>query len=123
MPSSTERSYVVLSQAHRRKDGAPARNHIAISDDRCSCGADSGGLPAAGTPEDSGPAAIERVFVIRIDAFDWNCPQPITPRFTTEEIQDALAPFEQQLRKLEQENERLRKQLAQGGATGKGDRQ
>ena len=57
------------------------------------------------------------MFVIRVDAFDWNCPQHITPRFTTEEIQDALAPFEQQLRQLEQENERLRKQLAQAGAT------
>jgi len=63
-------------------------------------------------------AAIERVFVIRVDAFDWNCPQHITPRFTTEEIQDALMPFEQRLRQLEQENERLRKQLAQVGATG-----
>ena len=58
-------------------------------------------------------AAIERVFVIRLDAFDWNCSQHITPRFTTEEIQDALAPFEERVRQLEQENERLRKQLAQ----------
>ena len=27
-------------------------------------------------------AVIERVFVIRVEAFDWNCPQHITPRFT-----------------------------------------
>ena len=60
------------------------------------------------------------VFVIRVDAFDWNCPQHITPRFTTEEIQAAVAPFEQRLRQLEQENERLRKQLALAGATGHG---
>jgi predicted pyridoxine 5'-phosphate oxidase superfamily flavin-nucleotide-binding protein len=65
-------------------------------------------------------AAIERVFVIHVDAFDWNCPQHITPRYTTEEIQDALAPIEQRLRQLEEENERLRKQLAQVGAAGHG---
>jgi predicted pyridoxine 5'-phosphate oxidase superfamily flavin-nucleotide-binding protein len=58
-------------------------------------------------------AAIERVFVIHVEAFDWNCQQHITPRYTEHEIQDAMAPIEQQVRQLEQENERLRKQLAQ----------
>ena len=28
----------------------------------------------------------ERAFVIHIEAFDWNCPQHITPRFTEEEV-------------------------------------
>ncbi len=41
--------------------------------------------------EPSYKAIVERVFVVRIDAFDWNCPQHITPRFTAEEIQEALA--------------------------------
>jgi hypothetical protein len=31
-------------------------------------------------------ARIERVIVIRIEAFDWNCPQHITPRFTEAEV-------------------------------------
>jgi hypothetical protein len=31
-------------------------------------------------------ARIERVVVIEIEAFDWNCPQHITPRFTAEEV-------------------------------------
>ncbi len=57
-------------------------------------------------------AATERVFVIRVEAFDWNCPQHITPRFTVEEIRTALAPFEVQLQGLERENERLRKELS-----------
>jgi predicted pyridoxine 5'-phosphate oxidase superfamily flavin-nucleotide-binding protein len=61
-------------------------------------------------------AAIERVFVIHIEAFDWNCPQHITPRFTTEEIQDAVAPIEQRLRHLEEDNARLRAALAKAGA-------
>ena len=31
-------------------------------------------------------ATTERVYVIRIEAFDWNCQQHIIPRFTEEEI-------------------------------------
>ena len=53
-------------------------------------------------------AVIERVYVIRVEAFDWNCPQHITPRFTAEQIQEALAPFERRLEELELENLRLR---------------
>lgn len=36
-------------------------------------------------------AVSERALVIRIEAFDWNCPQHITPRFTEEEVRDLLA--------------------------------
>lgn len=53
-------------------------------------------------------ATILRVIVIRVEAFDWNCPQHITPRFTEEEIREVLKPFEQQLADLELENKRLR---------------
>ncbi|MEO8314512.1 MAG: pyridoxamine 5'-phosphate oxidase family protein [Pseudomonadota bacterium] len=31
-------------------------------------------------------AKVERVFRLRLEAFDWNCPQHITPRFTEEEF-------------------------------------
>src|ERR1700730_6626148 len=48
---------------------------------------------------------IERVFVIHIEAFDWNCPQHITPRYTAEEIQGAVRPVEEQLRVVTAENE------------------
>jgi len=30
-------------------------------------------------------ARVERAVVLRVEAFDWNCPQHITPRFTEEE--------------------------------------
>jgi uncharacterized protein len=53
-------------------------------------------------------AAVESVFVIHIEAFDWNCPQHIVPRFTAEQIQQALAPVEKRMQELEMENERLR---------------
>ena len=64
-------------------------------------------------------ATVERVFVIRIEAFDWNCPQHITPRFTEEQIREALAPTETRMQELEEENENLRKELAQLRAKGK----
>jgi predicted pyridoxine 5'-phosphate oxidase superfamily flavin-nucleotide-binding protein len=57
-------------------------------------------------------ATIERVFVILIEAFDWNCPQHITPRFTEGELRGLLAPVEDRMRELERENERLREELA-----------
>lgn len=59
-------------------------------------------------------ARVERVFVIRVEAFDWNCRQHITPRYTAEEIQEAIAPLEERVRQLEQENEKLRSELARG---------
>jgi predicted pyridoxine 5'-phosphate oxidase superfamily flavin-nucleotide-binding protein len=58
-------------------------------------------------------AVIERVFVIHVEAYDWNCPQHITPRYTAEEIRDAVHTIEERLHDLELENEGLRKELAQ----------
>jgi hypothetical protein len=47
-----------------------------------------------------------------MEAFDWNCQQHITPRFTAEEIQEAMAPLESQMRELQRENKSLREALA-----------
>jgi uncharacterized protein len=58
------------------------------------------------------PATVERVFVIRVAAFDWNCQQHITPRFTEEQIREALTPAEERMRALERENTRLQDELA-----------
>lgn len=53
-------------------------------------------------------AKVERGFQLRLQAFDWNCPQHITPRFTEQEVEAALAPVHAHIRALEAENERLR---------------
>ena len=58
-------------------------------------------------------AIVERVYVIRVEAFDWNCQQHIIPRYTAEEIREALAPAEKRMHELELENEKLRKELSQ----------
>ena len=51
--------------------------------------------------------------MIRVEAFDWNCQQHIIPRYTAEEIREALAPAEKRMQELEQENEKLREELSQ----------
>jgi len=50
----------------------------------------------------------ERAILIHIEAFDWNCPQHITPRYTVEELEEALAPMRRRLEFLEAENARLK---------------
>src|ERR1700677_580855 len=55
---------------------------------------------------------IERVLIIHVDAFDWNCQQHITRRFTEEQIRNVLAPFEKRMEQLVMENEKLRAEVA-----------
>ncbi|HEY5753894.1 MAG TPA: pyridoxamine 5'-phosphate oxidase family protein [Chthoniobacterales bacterium] len=45
--------------------------------------------------------AVERLFFIEIEAFDWNCPQYITPRYTLAEIEELIAPLKQRIAELE----------------------
>ena len=59
---------------------------------------------------------VERAFVLRLEAFDWNCPQHITPRFTEIEIAAASAPLTARLAALETENATLRAALANQNA-------
>ncbi|ABM15505.1 MULTISPECIES: pyridoxamine 5'-phosphate oxidase family protein [Mycolicibacterium] len=61
-------------------------------------------------------AVVERAVVVGVDAYDWNCPQHITPRFTLEELEPALAPLRSELSSLQAENARLREQLERAGA-------
>jgi predicted pyridoxine 5'-phosphate oxidase superfamily flavin-nucleotide-binding protein len=53
----------------------------------------------------------ERMLVFDVKAFDWNCPQHITPRYTVEEIKEAFAPQNEYVLKLEYEIAKLKKQL------------
>jgi hypothetical protein len=47
------------------------------------------------------PAPVERVLVVTVEAFDWNCPQHITPRYTLAEIERSTAPLRQRVAELE----------------------
>ncbi len=52
-------------------------------------------------------AVPERAFVLHLEAFDWNCPQHITPRFSESEVAAASAPLTARLAALEAENAAL----------------
>ncbi len=43
----------------------------------------------------------ERLFRIQVEAFDWNCPQHITPRFTEAQVSEAIRPLQQRISDLE----------------------
>ena len=53
-------------------------------------------------------AKLERIFRVRLEAFDWNCPQHITPRFTEEEVTEAVRPLRERLQTLQAEVDALR---------------
>lgn len=57
-------------------------------------------------------AKPERILLLHLIAFDWNCPQHITPRFTEAEISQAVQPLRERLTTLEAENAELRAKLA-----------
>ena len=49
--------------------------------------------------------------VFNIEAYDWNCPQHITPRYTVEDIEEAFAGQQDHIAKLEAEVKELKLKL------------
>jgi hypothetical protein len=54
------------------------------------------------------PARTERIGVFEVAAFDWNCPQHITPRFTVDEIEETVQSLRVRIAELEAEVRTLR---------------
>lgn len=57
----------------------------------------------------------ERMMLFHIEAYDWNCPQHITPRYTADEIKEALLPQLDKISQLEKENELLKQKIQDAG--------
>jgi predicted pyridoxine 5'-phosphate oxidase superfamily flavin-nucleotide-binding protein len=57
-------------------------------------------------------ALPERAMLLHLKSFDWNCPQHITPRFTSDEVADAMASINEQFAALQAENRSLKAELA-----------
>ncbi|WP_109831217.1 pyridoxamine 5'-phosphate oxidase family protein [Reichenbachiella versicolor] len=55
----------------------------------------------------------ERIIVLHIKAFDWNCPQHITPRFTQEDLDEYMTNHKRYTATLEEEVMILRTELKQ----------
>jgi uncharacterized protein len=49
-------------------------------------------------------AVVERAVVVSVEAFDWNCQQHITPRYSVEEFEPLLGGLRQRITALEAEN-------------------
>jgi uncharacterized protein len=56
-------------------------------------------------------AVIERAVVVQVEAYDWNCQQHITPRYTLEEIHQQTTTLRHKMTALEAENTQLRQLL------------
>lgn len=53
----------------------------------------------------------ERMMIFHIKAYDWNCPQHITPKYSIEEIQELFEPQKEYIKTLEQEVRSLKEKL------------
>ncbi len=57
----------------------------------------------------------ERMMVLNIEAYDWNCPQHITPRYTAEEIKEAFASQRDHINNLKEEIKILKAKIKEAG--------
>ena len=99
---------IVMDYADRRRH--KLLGHLRFAD---AAGADPGLLQAVALSGYAG--RVDRIATIEVEAFDWNCPQHITRRFTGPEIEMVLGPMRQRLEALETENQTLRAQVAARG--------
>lgn len=56
----------------------------------------------------------ERMMILNIEAYDWNCPQHITPRYTIADIEDAFTSQRDHIKTLEEEIKLLKAKIKEG---------
>lgn len=95
----------LMDYAHQMRLKILGRAEVHESDAKAAALLEQLRMPGETTP-------AERAFVIHVEAFDWNCPQHITPRFTQEELAGTLEPVRRRIEELERENARLRELVA-----------
>ena len=98
---------IALDYAHRRRLKIFGRARIVTADQ------DAGLMHSLS--DSAYDAVVERTVVVSVEAYDWNCPQHITPRFTLDELDRAIAPVRSQLAAVQAENAQLREQLHRAG--------
>jgi predicted pyridoxine 5'-phosphate oxidase superfamily flavin-nucleotide-binding protein len=55
-------------------------------------------------------ARVERAIVLHVEAFDWNCPQHITPRYTSDEVREITRSLSEHIERLEAKIEKFKKE-------------
>ncbi|MBB2487512.1 2Fe-2S iron-sulfur cluster binding domain-containing protein [Mitsuaria sp. WAJ17] len=84
-------SIILMDYAHQRRLKILGRVKLVTADE------DPALLERLALPEYE--ARVERAMLITVEAYDWNCPKHITPRFTEAEVNEAVAPLRDELRK------------------------
>jgi uncharacterized protein len=59
------------------------------------------------TENETGVTTVERALIIEVEAFHWNCPKYIVPRFTEAQVRTAIDPLVKRIKDLEAELARL----------------
>jgi len=54
---------------------------------------------------------VERLFLIDVVAYDWNCSQHITPRYTAEQVERIMRPVQQRVAELTEQVQQLQAKL------------
>ncbi|WP_267242602.1 pyridoxamine 5'-phosphate oxidase family protein [Streptomyces sp. PR69] len=72
-------------------------------------------LVARLTP-DGYPARAERALLIRVEGYDWNCPQHIPQLVPADDVRHAIHELHEKIERLEKENAELAEQRAAGAA-------
>lgn len=60
-------------------------------------------------PDWSLQARTERIFLIDVVSFDWNCPKYITPRYSIEEVEELAGPLKARIAELEEQLRAVKK--------------
>ena len=61
-------------------------------------------------------ARVERAVLYHVEAFDWNCPQHISPRWTADELAPMINEMQDRIQELEKENKNLHQQIGRKAA-------
>lgn len=88
-------SLIVMDYAHRQRLKVFGHARIVMVGDDPQM--------ASRLSDDSYDAVVERAVIVDVDAFDWNCPQHITPRFTQAELEQAVTTLRNRIAELERQ--------------------
>ncbi len=94
-------SAIFMDYPHRRRLKIYGRAEVVVAPD------DPALLARLVVPGDD--SVVERAVLVTVEAFDWNCPQHITPRYSASELEPRLGALRAEIAALKAENTAIRK--------------
>jgi len=93
---SREDRIALFMMDYPRRERLKLLGHAKVLDAR-----ENPGLAAEVAPPLGHAAKVERIFLIDVLSYDWNCPKFITPRYTAAEVDAVTAPLKSRIAELE----------------------